>query len=138
MLITTSQNKRLHQLLSMLELKEMKVTLVSQFTNGRTASSTEMTNVEAQALISSLEAEVKQKCGPMRGKIIHYLCLLGYVNGDAKPDYLRINNYIAAIGSNNPRKVQLLYLYPKELWAVCNQVEQRYKTELKRKRLSHS
>ena len=138
MLITTSQNKRLHQLLSILDIMDLKPAIINKVTNGRTSSSAEMMNFEAAALISSLEVDEKQKCGKMRGKIIHYLCLLGYVNGDGKPDYLRINSFIAQIGTNNPRRAQLLYLRPKELHAVCNQVEAMYKNEIRRSRKSFS
>lgn len=61
----------------------------------------------------------------MRGKIIHIMCTAGgYTLPDGKADYDRINNYIKNIGSRNPRKVILNFLYHKELEQVLTQIEQ--------------
>ena len=68
----------------------------------------------------------------MIGKIVHYLCLLGYVKKDGTADNVKINEYIKNIGSNNPRKVILPFLFEKELNAVLTQVEQRYRNEMAR------
>ena len=68
----------------------------------------------------------------MRGKVIHYLCLLGYVDKNDKPDYERINNFIVNIGPRNPKKKILNYLYLEELNAVLTQVEAMYRHELSR------
>lgn len=68
----------------------------------------------------------------MRAKVIHLLCLLGYVNEKGEADYQQINLFIQNIGSSNPRKVILNYLWKTELLAVTNQVEQIYKQELSR------
>lgn len=65
----------------------------------------------------------------MRGKVIHYLCLLGYTDDSGQADYGRINEFIVNIGSRNPRRVILNYLYKDELLAVLNQVEAIYKKE---------
>lgn len=67
----------------------------------------------------------------MRGKIIHYLCLMGYTKSDGSADYDRINAYVQGIGSRNPRKVILNFLYEGELQDVLVQVEQRYRKEIK-------
>ncbi|WP_420581965.1 hypothetical protein [Reichenbachiella sp.] len=67
----------------------------------------------------------------MRGKIIHYLCQIGYTTKANKPDYTRINSFVQNIGSRNPRKVILNFLYANELNEVLNQVEQMYRKELK-------
>ena len=68
----------------------------------------------------------------MRAKIIHLLCLLGYVNDMGQADYQKINRYIQNIGNANPRKVILNYLWKNELMAVTTQVEQIYRKELSR------
>jgi len=58
MLRTTTQNRRLHQLLSALGINEdTKMSLVHDFTQGRTASSAEMLYNECANLIGTLEIE---------------------------------------------------------------------------------
>lgn len=129
--MTPNLSKRLHALLNMLNLMEMKADLVRQYTNGRTLSTKDMDNVEALALIHALDGEREQRSKAMRGKIIHYLCLLGMTKPDGSADYERINNWVQnRTGSRNPRKKKLLYLTPKELLAVLTQVEVWYKKEL--------
>lgn len=70
----------------------------------------------------------------MRGSIIFYLCKIGYTLKDGKADYPRINEFVVNIGSNNPRKVILNYLYHDELVAVLTQVQQMYLKELSRQK----
>lgn len=53
--MTTSQNKYLHKLLTATNLMSQKEVLVSSHTGGRTSSSAEMDNYEAQSLISTLK-----------------------------------------------------------------------------------
>ncbi len=54
---TTTQNRRLYQLLNNLNIKDdMKDSLISQFTNGRTIASSEMEVEECQRLINNLTA----------------------------------------------------------------------------------
>lgn len=67
----------------------------------------------------------------MRGKIIHFLCLMGMVK-QGKPDYDRINEFIINIGSRNPKKKILNYLYHDELQEVLTQVESMYRNEVGR------
>lgn len=130
-MLTPQINKRLHALLHMLNLMEQKADLVRQYTNGRTLSTREMDNVEALALIHALEGDREQRSKAMRGKIIHYLCLLGMTLEDGSPNYDRINGWVQnRTGSRNPRKKKLLYLTPAELLAVLTQVEAWYKKEL--------
>ncbi len=130
--INAKQNTLLHLLLTQCGLEDMKETLVGSFTDSRSTSSADLTEYEASCMIDYLKAEHNAKCKPMRGKIIHYLCLLGYVDGGGKADWGRIDNFIANIGSNNPRQVRLNFLYYKELPAVVSQVEAMYKTETQR------
>lgn len=73
----------------------------------------------------------------MRGKIIHYLCLMGMTELSADktkmvPDYDRINAFIQEIGSRNPKGKILNYLYEDELQSVLVQVEAMYRKELGR------
>ncbi|MFD2787961.1 hypothetical protein [Hymenobacter rubripertinctus] len=130
--IQPAQLKVLHLLLKECDLVEMKTTLVGSFTSHRATSSKDMTEYEAQCLVDYLKAEHNGRCKKMRGKIIHYLTLLGYVLNDQTPDWRRINEFVKAIGSNNPRKVQLNFLYHSELPKVVSQVEAMYKHEIKR------
>lgn len=135
--ITPIQNKRLHALLTQLGLMEHKAELVREYSSINSNSSKDLQYNEAQSLIKHLERMApapKPKEDPrrkMRAKVIHYLCLMGYTKGE-QPDYDRINKFIVNIGSNNPRKVILNYLYEKELLPVVNQVEAMYKHEVKR------
>lgn len=112
--------------------EEDKKALVQAFSEGRASSSSELTPAEAQGLLKYLKDTHSKKCKPMRGKIIHYLTLLGYVTGNDAPDWDRINAFIRNIGSNNPRKMILNYLYYSELPKVVSQVEAMYKHESKR------
>jgi hypothetical protein len=68
----------------------------------------------------------------MRGKVIHYLCLMGMVKEDGTADYDRINAFVKHLGSNNPRGVILNFLYERELPAVVTQIEKMYAAELRR------
>lgn len=106
---------------------------------GRTESTQELYEFEVEQIIARLLKETPQapiseaypERKKMRGKIVHYLCLLGYTNLDGKPDYQRIDRFVINIGTRNPRKVILNYLYPDELRSVLTQVEAMYKKETK-------
>jgi hypothetical protein len=131
--MNTKQNTRYRRLLNELGITEdAKRAMLASFTAGRSTSSKDLTDVETEAMLRYLQDEHSLRCKPMRGKIIHYLCLLGYVVGNNQPDWNRINDFIKAIGSNNPRQVQLNFLYYSELPKVVSQVEAMYKHELKR------
>lgn len=138
--ITPAQNKKLHALLGQLGLMDHKAELVREYSSINSNSSKDLLWNEAQSLIKHLErmtntkSNSKPKEDPrrkMRGKIIHYLCLMGYTTGD-KPDVERINKFIVNIGTRNPRKVILNFLYEKELQQVLTQVEAMYLNEVKR------
>lgn len=62
---TSSQNKRLHQLLNELRIKGEKETLVAAHTQGRTTSSREMYDYEAAQLISTLTVEKMKRDGKL-------------------------------------------------------------------------
>jgi hypothetical protein len=118
-------------LITQLNLGEQKADLIFGASNGRSESSKDLLYNEAEQLISRLKEEREAAVGKTRGKIIHLLCLLGMVTDDGQPDYPRINSYVQAIGTNNPKRRKLFYLSPKEMNAVCSQVEAWYKRELK-------
>lgn len=128
---TPAQIKQLHMLLNASGEMARKAFLVKEHTNCRTTSSKEMTLAECARLIDYLRVLANQRRKAMRGKIIYYLCLLGMTDERNDPDYKRINDFIANIGSNNPRKVILNYLYYNELVKVVSQVEAMYKKETK-------
>ena len=69
----------------------------------------------------------------MRGKILAILIQMGYTLPDGTPDYARINGFIQNIGSRNPRKAILNFLYKDELALVLIQVEEYQKHEIQRK-----
>ncbi len=116
-------------------------TAIFNASKGRTESAKELYEFEVDHIIAQLrkmnphqqnvnDAYPERK--KMRGKITHYLCLLGYTDNHGKPDWQRIDKFIINIGSRNPRKVILNYLYPNELKEVLTQVETMYKREVKR------
>lgn len=131
--MTTAENTRFRKLLQECGMdEEVKQSLVYQFTDERSTSSKDLSPVETTALLRYLQDEHSARCKPMRGKIIHYLCLLGYTIGPNQPNWGRINDFIKAIGRNNPRQVQLNFLYYSELPKVVSQVEAMYRNETKR------
>ena len=66
--------------------------------------------------------------GKMRKKIIHLLASAGMtVSSTGKPDYKRIDDFVASIGSNNPDRKKLWKLSKSELVSVTSQVEALYK-----------
>lgn len=112
-------NKRLHALLNQLSLKDQKAELVSNATNGRTSSSSDMTDDEAQKLIDSIKptGEIQRKSmsdakktNTIR-KCFSLFRQLGYYT-DGKPDYDRINNFCL---SRSGAKKKLTDMDAKEL-----------------------
>lgn len=129
--LSKAQNALIHALIAQLEITEQKATLINAHTCNRTGSTAEMTYQEATDLIKTLQAEKKKTLGKMQGKIIGYMKLMGYIVESGAEDLERINHFIANIGKNNPRKAELWYLRKSELLSVLNQIEQRYKTQIK-------
>jgi hypothetical protein len=84
----------------------------------------ELSYFESNLLIKELQEEVDRHLGKTQRKVIHLMCLAGYVAEDGKPDYARINKFLQGIGSRNPGKKKLFNLNKTELNAVCTQVEQ--------------
>jgi hypothetical protein len=123
-------NAQLHALLTKLEIMHLKPQIVASATGQRTSTVTEMTDLECKRLIGSLQADEEREMKPMRGKLIHLLCLLGYVNTFGNADFDRINAFVQQIGTNNPRKQKVFGLTKSELRAVLNQVTVRYKATI--------
>jgi len=93
-------NKQLHTLLALQGLKEQKAELVSGVTEGRTSSSSDMTDDEARKLIEAIKPKgainprgIKEakKTNTIR-KCFSLFRTMGYYKGE-KPDYDRINNF---------------------------------------------
>jgi len=126
---STQVNRIIYGLISQGSLD--KAEEIHSFSKGRKRSLGELTNTEKQELIKFLRKRVKDKLHPMRAKIVHRLCLLGYTKGTS-PDYDKINAHIKEIGSNNPRKVPLMGLSYLELVSITTQVEARYRRSIKK------
>jgi len=89
-----------------------------------------LTKAEANRMIRSLKGQPDpEKYKKVRGKIIHYLCLLGYTDDAGEADFERIDPFIQNIGSRNPDRLELQDLDGKQLTAVLYQVEAIYKKE---------
>jgi hypothetical protein len=125
-------NAQFHALLTKLGAGDEKMNLVRQASGGATASVSELSDLELRKLIGQLQAREEREMKPMRGKVLHYMCMLGYVNGYGNADYDHINEFIKGIGSNNPNKRELFNLNKAELRAVLSQVEMRYKNGLRK------
>lgn len=128
--IDNIQNRQLHTLLSQLGLMEVKKDLIEGATGGRSTSSTDLYAGEAKALISRLQTQREVAIAKTRGKIIHLMCLLGYVTEEGQPDYTRINQWVKNCGKNNKQGKQLSYLTISEMNRVCTQVQAWYKKEI--------
>lgn len=92
-------NRHLHAELNRTGLLEQKANLISGITNGRTESSREMTNLEANELIRWLKTQpnakpVDPRCEKMRRKIISLAWQMNWTtktNGQVKADIKRLN-----------------------------------------------
>lgn len=98
--MTSKLNKQLHTLLALQGLMEQKAELVSNATEGRTSSSSDMTDSEAQKLIDAIKPigiitknnmDEAKKSNTIR-KCFSLFRQMGYYKGE-KPDYERINNF---------------------------------------------
>lgn len=100
MIRTTTQNKRLHQLLCKLHIDlDTKEQLVKQYTRGRTHRSSEMNMHECQALINRLSHEVTPTQEEMvldrqRKRVISHMAQAGYVLPTGQPDMAAINAWV--------------------------------------------
>ncbi len=125
-----AQLKRLHVLLGQTKLMDQKPSLVSSFSNGRTESSRELTDVEAEDLINWLDAQqrINDPGDRQRKLIIHYAHQMGYEREPGKIDMDRVNAWCIKFGQyHKPLNDHTL----KELPYLVTQFEQVYKSFLK-------
>lgn len=88
---TKEQNKRLFGLLNALHLtEEERGVLVGSFSDGRTASSKDLTVVECQALIEYLQKQFDDSIRKMRAKAINIALDIGIV----KPHPIQGKGYV--------------------------------------------
>lgn len=146
--ITTKQNRQLHALIQELALSFDKADLVSQYTQGRTDHSSEMSFIEAENLISYLkvqsykaqgdlkparEVEPAQKkafcpaSDKMRKKIIFMAHHLYWHNEEGKISLKRIDEWCE---KSSPHKKKLNDLSKAELVDTVSAFEAMYKKYL--------
>ena len=124
-------NKQLHGLLTQAGLHEQKATLVMSYTEGRSESSKDLTNVEAKLMIAHLanianeNGEASQK---MRRRIISMAHEMHWhLTGTQKIDMERLNDWCCVFGYG--KKVLNRYSY-RELPKLVTQFEFVYKDYL--------
>jgi uncharacterized membrane protein len=132
---TAEQNRKLWQVANELGLDQEQIgDLAWSFSSERTRSTKELTIRECNELIEYLAGRLSEGKKAMRGKIIHLLCTLPespMVDSKGAADFERINTFIQNIGSNNPKKKILNYLYYQELVPVVSQVQAMYDKQMK-------
>lgn len=123
---TKQQNARLHLLTGKLDIDtEQRHDLVHSFTNGRTSSSREMTQVECNALIHALEKQLADADGAkiyrMRRKAFSLAHELGWEDAQGKVDHMRLAGWCLHKSS---AKKPLLHMTATELRSLLTQLEQ--------------
>jgi hypothetical protein len=92
---TVEQNKLLHTLLGQLRYDaEEKAELVRTYTNGRSASSSELTSTEAKLLIGYLRQQADGSIRKMRSKIINIGKNIGLTTQTGDIDWVRLNVFL--------------------------------------------
>ncbi len=150
MIRTTKQSAAIWSLVKRLGINDdTRKDLIAQVSAGRTESSSQLSEEEAKQLIAHLNRLSNNAAAPtpalnaleeskrkMRGKIIHYLLLMGYgkpgVESRTMPNWDKINPFIMNIGANNPKKKSLNKLDYEELCKVTTQVEAMYARDMNR------
>jgi hypothetical protein len=130
-MISDKQRKALFGLLDKAGLKEERASWLQA--NAGVSSVSDLSADQAKALIVLLQPEAKRKEDArqrMGRKVIHLLCELGYTEA-GRPNYAKINTYVAQIGTNNPAKKALWRLNNAEMQAVLSQITARHKKEFK-------
>lgn len=104
-----NQIKRIYALLGKLNLKHRKEDMVLGATKGRTKSTRAMSEMEADALIDSLDKLAKQKLQPStathspsksdildrkRKRVIAQMCQAGYITKSGRADMPRIEEWV--------------------------------------------
>ena len=121
------QLKIIESILSDLSLSES--TAISAISSTKTKLD-ELTHLDGNLLIKHLKERQQIAIRPMRGKIIHLLCVLGMIKEDGSMDYHRQDAYIKGIGSRNPKRKALAWLNFKETLSILNQVEAMVRKDL--------
>ena len=114
--------------------KELREILHS-FTCGKTDKLSVLTDDEFNAFVSMLKSEERVMNESMRKAIIGELASIGWTTMEDKPDMDRINKFIKAIGSNNPKKRTVGQLTNSELQYVLTQVRAITKKEREKQAL---
>lgn len=137
-MITTQQNKTLHALLAQTGLSAHKANLINGITKGRTESSKQLSNFEANELLAYLRTQlhnkrqalnsIDEKANRMRKKIISLAWQMNWVNNSGACDIPRINNWCIKYGYLH--KPFNNYIYA-ELPKLLTQFENLYNSYLK-------
>jgi hypothetical protein len=115
--------------------------LIKQYTGDRKTSLADLSQKEYAGFIGWLRSAhhgtinataPKKAPNKMVSTSIHYLCLMGMVTADNKPDYDRINLFIRNMGSNNPNKAMLHQMDDATLNRVVTQIKAMYQKEVTR------
>ena len=106
---------------------------VERLSNGVYRTLKQCNTARLKDIIQHLIAVERERNQKMRSAVVAELCTIGHVDADNKPDYDRINAYVANIGSNNPSKVNLYKLTHPELVAVLSQTRKMVAKEQKKK-----
>lgn len=123
---TKKQNTTLWALANKLDKSKSDVkTLVSQVSDQRTESSTELTTTECQQIINALQSEYNDKLPQfksMRSKIL-YLCntLFGWEFYQGSKDWQHFNNWM--LSKHTVHKKKLSRLSYQQLIDTINQLE---------------
>lgn len=118
---------QIHLRLGLLGLKDQKGTMAMSYSRGKTDSLRAMSEGELIEFSTALIHMENKKLGPMRRKIIHLMCLMGYTRNNNRPDYEAINTWCK---THTRKKKRLNAFTYSELIEVTNQVEAWYKKEL--------
>ena len=132
----TYKLKKINNLLDELNMTHMKESLVNSYSNGQTSELAEMKTPDGNKLWSSLLDKRKESRNKMIRKITHMLCVYGMTIND-KPDYLRQDQFIRSIGSNNPKGLSLKFLKYPEIYNICNQVDAMVKKSMSKQKDGH-
>jgi hypothetical protein len=87
-----------------------------------------------EELVDKLNTEWKNRSKRPRGAVIHYLCIMpgyNFKNAAGDPNYEKIDDFVKALGSNNPNEKELNKLTLGELNKVVSQVKAMYARQLK-------
>jgi len=120
--------RSIHYRLRQAGIEDMKEVIVASFSQDKTTSLRALGDTELIGLNIHLIQLDKERRMPMRKKIIHLMCLMGFTTSTDKPDYPAIDTWCLA---HTKAKKKLNALSYSELIDTTNQVETWYKRELR-------